>query len=101
MLIERKTLPFVIIIVIIVVTTTLCLPPDYHCGCASNWSKVYTFTTLGEKDSSPTFAVYGDFGAENAQSLPWLVEEATQGSIHGVLHCGDIAYNLFGVSART
>jgi len=54
---------------------------------------------LGEKDSSPTFAVYGDFGAENVQSLPWLVEEATQGSINGVLHCGDITYNLFGVSA--
>jgi len=65
----------------------------------SNWRKVYTFTTLGEKDSSPIFAVYGDFGAENVQSLLWLVEEATQGSINGVLHCRDITYNLFGVSA--
>ena len=53
--------------------------------------------TLGNETSSPTFAVYGDFGFENARSLPWLVDDATRGIIDVALHAGDIAYNLFNV----
>ncbi len=60
---------------------------------------MFTLRTLGGDDFVPTFAVYGDFGAENARSLPWLTSEANNGTIDGVLHCGDMAYNLFNVSA--
>ena len=69
------------------------------CGSGGNWSVRYTLRTLGGADWSPTLAVYGDMGKDNAVSLPWLVEEATTGGIDGVLHIGDIAYNLFNVCA--
>ena len=71
------------------------------CGSAGAWSKNYTLRTLGGPDWSPTFAVYGDMGRENAVSLPWLVEEATTGGIDAVLHLGDMAYNLFNVRTMT
>lgn len=68
------------------------------CGSAEDWSVRYTLRTLGGPDWSPTFAVYGDMGKDNAVSLPWLVEEASTGGIDAVLHIGDMAYNLFDVS---
>ena len=70
---------------------------DYQCGSPSNWSSILTLQNLGNETSSPTFAVYGDFGLENARSLPWLIDDATKGNIDVVLHAGDIAYNLFNV----
>ena len=74
------------------------LPPlDYRCGSPANWSRVFTLRTFGDEEFAPTFAVYGDFGTENARSLPLLIAEAFYGTIDGVLHCGDIAYNLFNV----
>ena len=54
--------------------------------------------TLGDENSAPTFAVFGDFGFENARSLPWLIDDAEKGRFDLVLHAGDIAYNLFNVS---
>lgn len=56
-----------------------------------------TLRTLGDETFSPTFAVYGDFGLENARSLPYLVKDTLEGGIDAVLHCGDIAYDLFEV----
>ena len=76
--------------------TTLCLS-DYICGSPGNWSKQYTVRTLGGEDWSPTFAIYGDMGKDNAVSLPWIVNETTAGAIDAVLHLGDLAYNLFNV----
>ena len=51
--------------------------------------------------ASLTFAVYGDLGLENARSLPYLKKEVEYGHIDGVLHCGDIAYDLYEVSYIT
>ena len=57
-----------------------------------------TLRTLGSDESfSPTFAVYGDFGLENARSLPYLWKEVSEWQISAVLHCGDIAYDLHEV----
>ena len=54
-----------------------------------------TLRTLGNDETfSPTFAVYGDFGLQNARSLPYLKKDVAEGRIDGILHCGDIAYNL-------
>ena len=48
--------------------------------------------------ASLTFAVYGDLGWENARSVPFLEKDVDYGHIDGVLHCGDIAYDLYEVS---
>lgn len=80
--------------------STLSTSSDYVCGSDGDWSPKYTLRTLGGADWSPTFAVYGDFGKDNAVSLPWLVEEATNSSIDAVLHVGDFAYNLFNVNKQ-
>lgn len=48
--------------------------------------------------SNPTFAVYGDLGWENARSIPYLIKDAEEERIDGVLHCGDLAYDLNEVS---
>ena len=47
---------------------------------------------------SLTFAVFGDLGWENAQSVPYLKKDVEYGRIDGVLHCGDIGYDLYEVS---
>ena len=54
-----------------------------------------TLRTLDTSETfSPTFTVYGDLGWENARSVPYLIKDAEQGRIDGVLHCGDLAYDL-------
>ena len=40
------------------------------------------------------FAVYGDMGTTNAMSLPFLIDDVNSRKIDGVLHVGDMAYNL-------
>ena len=42
--------------------------------------------------------MYGDFGNDNAQSLPRLQQEIQRGKIDAVLHVGDMAYDLATVS---
>ncbi|KAK6304378.1 hypothetical protein J4Q44_G00249640 [Coregonus suidteri] len=45
----------------------------YHCGSEAGWSDVFSFTALNESASwSPRFAIYGDMGNENPQSLARL-----------------------------
>lgn len=45
-------------------------------------------------DWSPRFAVFGDLGNSNAQSLPQLQEETLLGMYDAILHVGDFAYNM-------
>ena len=40
------------------------------------------------------FAVYGDMGNKNAQSIGRLQKESQQGHFDMILHVGDMAYNL-------
>lgn len=51
------------------------------------------------KDSNwaPKFAVYGDMGLENAQSVPRLTREVDQGHFDMILHVGDVAYDMYEV----
>lgn len=67
----------------------------YHCGSPDGWSALYFFTAMKtDPNFSPTFAVFGDLGNVNAQSLPRLQEEVQRGVYDAVLHVGDFAYNM-------
>ena len=75
---------------------------DYQCGSPESWSEVKSLKVPDSSETaSLTFAIYGDLGLENARSLPYLKKEVEYGHIDGVLHCGDIAYDLFEVSYIT
>lgn len=43
---------------------------------------------------SPRFAIFGDLGNENAQSLPRLQDETMLGFYDAILHVGDFAYDM-------
>jgi hypothetical protein len=43
---------------------------------------------------SPSFALFGDFGNKNAQSMPRLQEDTMLGMYDAILHVGDFAYDL-------
>lgn len=45
-------------------------------------------------DWSPRFAVFGDMGNINPQSLPRLQEETLNGLYDAILHVGDFAYDM-------
>lgn len=73
----------------------------YHCGSTDGWSALYFFSAMmNGTDWSPRFAVYGDMGNENAQSLTRLQEEVQRGMYDAILHVGDMAYNLDSDNAR-
>ncbi len=46
---------------------------------------------------SPRFAVFGDMGNTNAQSLTRLQEDTMNGYYDAILHVGDFAYNMDNV----
>lgn len=50
------------------------------------------------QDWSPRFAVFGDMGNVNAQSLARLQEETLQGMYDAILHVGDFAYDMADVT---
>ncbi|CAD5113759.1 DgyrCDS2925 [Dimorphilus gyrociliatus] len=68
----------------------------YHCGSPDGgWSSVYFFRAIKDGSHwSPRFAIYGDMGNVNAQSLSRLQEEVQRGHFDAILHVGDFAYNL-------
>jgi hypothetical protein len=45
-------------------------------------------------DWAPKFAIYGDMGNINPQSLTRLQEETALGYYDAILHVGDFAYNM-------
>lgn len=51
-------------------------------------------------DWSPYLAVYGDLGADNAQSLGQLQQEVHRGVYDAIIHDGDFAYNMESVIFR-
>jgi len=61
----------------------------YHCGYSNAWSSLYTFTAMPAGSNwSPRFAVFGDMGNVNAQSVGRLQEETQAGHFDAVLHVG-------------
>ncbi|CAN7999030.1 unnamed protein product [Ixodes hexagonus] len=73
----------------------------YHCGSSQGWSSLFSFRAMKSGQGwSPRLAVFGDMGNVNAQSLPFLQEEAQKGTIDAVLHVGDFAYDMDSNNAR-
>lgn len=70
-------------------------PYTYHCGSVDGWSAIYKFNAMKNGSNwSPKFAVFGDLGNKNAQSLPRLQEEVQRDVYDAVLHVGDFAYDM-------
>ncbi|KAJ4939123.1 hypothetical protein JOQ06_028584 [Pogonophryne albipinna] len=73
----------------------------YHCGSNEGWSDMFFFTALNDSASfSPRFALYGDLGNENPQSLARLQKETQLGMYDVILHIGDFAYDMHEDNAR-
>jgi len=61
----------------------------------SGYSTAFTMKTWPSgADWSPSMAIYGDLGVDNAQSLTRLQAEAATGMYDAILHVGDIAYDM-------
>lgn len=67
----------------------------YHCGSECGWSPEFWFHTAPVgADWSPSIAIFGDMGNENAQSLTYLQEEAQRRMYDAIIHVGDFAYDM-------
>ncbi|MBN3275407.1 ACP7 phosphatase, partial [Polyodon spathula] len=73
----------------------------YHCGSSDGWSDILFFTAIKEgSDWSPNFALFGDLGNDNPQSLARLQKETQLGMYDVILHIGDFAYDMDEDNAR-
>ncbi|XP_017462405.1 PREDICTED: acid phosphatase type 7-like, partial [Rhagoletis zephyria] len=68
----------------------------YKCGSEKGeMSKVFKFKTLTDStDWKPTMIVYGDLGVSYGETIPYLIQEAENGTVDVVFHNGDFAYDL-------
>lgn len=67
----------------------------YHCGGDEGWSDVFLFTALNDSSSfSPKFALYGDLGNENPQSLARLQKESQLSMYDVILHIGNLHMDI-------
>ncbi|CAF1414200.1 unnamed protein product [Rotaria sp. Silwood1] len=71
----------------------------YHVGSLNGWSARYSFRTIPNEDRK-SFAVYGDLGVVNAQSLARLQKEAQLDYYDAILHVGDFAYDMDADQSR-
>ena len=61
----------------------------YHCGSDSGWSDIFYFTALKEGVGwSPRFALFGDLGNDNPQSLARLQKDTQIRMYDAILHIG-------------
>ncbi|XP_030378447.1 acid phosphatase type 7 isoform X4 [Scaptodrosophila lebanonensis] len=68
---------------------------EYSCGCNLGWSPVFNFKTPpGGENWSPSLAIFGDMGNENAQSLGRLQQDTERGLYDAIIHVGDFAYDM-------
>ncbi|KAK2561015.1 Acid phosphatase type 7 [Acropora cervicornis] len=68
---------------------------DYRVGSSDGWSALYNFNATRNGTSwAPRFAIYGDLGTDNSQSLSKLQREVQSGRYDAILHVGDFAYNM-------
>uniref|UniRef100_A0A336LMV7 Purple acid phosphatase n=1 Tax=Culicoides sonorensis TaxID=179676 RepID=A0A336LMV7_CULSO len=67
----------------------------YVCGSDLGWSPIFSFKTPRlDTKWSPSVAIFGDMGNENAQSLAYLQRESEQDMYDAIIHVGDFAYDM-------
>lgn len=68
----------------------------YRCGSKFGLSAEFWFETppADQNQWTPTLAIFGDMGNENAQSLTRLQEESQRNVYDAILHVGDFAYDM-------
>ncbi len=60
---------------------------------------MFFFTTMPTGTNwSPRFAIFGDMGNVNAQSISRLQDDTMKGMYDAVLHVGDFAYDMDSVN---
>lgn len=65
------------------------------------WSAKFEFQTVPKGDKwSPSIALFGDMGNENAQSLARLQQDTQNGMYDAIIHVGDFAYDMNTDNAR-
>ncbi|XP_059155039.1 acid phosphatase type 7-like [Physella acuta] len=73
----------------------------YIVGSQLGWSATFHFKTMpAGEDWAPSLAIFGDLGSSNAQSLPRLVMDTSQGLYDAIIHVGDFAYDLASNNGR-
>lgn len=74
----------------------------YHCGGSLGWSAMFSFRTVpsNDLDWSPSIAIFGDMGNENAQSLARLQQDTQRNMYDTMIHVGDFAYDMNTDDAR-
>lgn len=73
----------------------------YHCGSNLGWSAKFEFRTVpADAEWSPSIAMFGDMGNENAQSLARLQQDTQNGMYDAIIHVGDFAYDMTTDNAR-
>ena len=73
----------------------------YVYQCAQDTTLHGPFSTDPPEASPLTLAVFGDLGLNNSVSLPNITDDTRAGAIAGVLHVGDLAYDLDDNGGRT
>uniref|UniRef100_A0A671L610 Purple acid phosphatase n=1 Tax=Sinocyclocheilus anshuiensis TaxID=1608454 RepID=A0A671L610_9TELE len=74
----------------------------YHCGSDAGWSDIFYFTSLNESVSfSPRFALFGDMGNENPQSLSRLQKETQMGMYDVILQNEKFMRQIQSIAAYT
>lgn len=73
----------------------------YRCGGIDGWTKIFNFYTVPVGSDWPLrFAVIGDMGYENAETLPFILRQTLQHDFHFLFHMGDFAYDLYADNGR-
>ncbi|XP_039496996.1 acid phosphatase type 7 isoform X2 [Drosophila santomea] len=68
---------------------------EYTCGSPLGWSAVFNFKTPPAGENwSPSLAIFGDMGNENAQSMGRLQQDTERGMYDAIIHVGDFAYDM-------
>lgn len=73
----------------------------YHCGSNLGWSPEFWFVVPPNHTNwSPSIALFGDMGNENAQSLGRLQEDTQNRLYDAIIHVGDFAYDMNSDDAK-
>lgn len=83
----------------IVLPTSLTLPGaslTYRCRpgtVPASWSETFPLS-IPQSNAVRTYALFGDQGLYPYSSVGNLIDDQATGKIHGILHLGDVSYNM-------